>query len=55
VLKTAVVGTIRPSEANDWFTPSTSPCRSGSALFEISADTDGFTKANPATANADAR
>ena len=44
--------TIRPSEANDWLTPSTSPCRAGSACFEIKADTDGFTAANPATATA---
>ena len=43
---------MRPSDANDWLTPSTSPCRSASALFEMSADTEGFTKAKPATAKA---
>ena len=44
--------TIRASDANDWLTPSTSPCRSASARREISADTDGLMKAKPTTTSA---
>ena len=46
---------MRPSDANAWFTPSTSPCRAGSARFDTSAETDGFTNANPITATDIAR
>ncbi len=46
---------MRPSDANDWFTPSTSPCRAGSARFDTSAETDGFTNAKPITATDIAR
>ena len=45
---------MRASAENDWFTPSTSPCRAGSLRFEISAGTDGFRNANPITASASA-
>ena len=40
---------MRPSDANAWFTPNTSPCRDGSDRRDTSADTDGFTNANPIT------
>ena len=43
---------MRPRDAKAWFTPRTSPCRCGSERREMSADTDGFTQANPATATA---
>ena len=43
---------MRPSDANDWFTPSTSPWRLGSLRLDTSAETDGLTKAKPNTAAA---